>query len=93
MVQPSISSQGSNNSILVSWPKPPGKVEYYMVYLGNISTDLQRQIETTNISVLFGSLSAGRVYFARVIAHSGPFNVSSEEIDNATCKYSEFIIF
>ncbi|XP_062276922.1 receptor-type tyrosine-protein phosphatase eta [Scomber scombrus] len=84
-VHPSVSSQGSNSSILVSWTNPPGNVEYYMVYLASTSSGFQPQlIKSTSTSVLFESLSAGTKYTVWVISHSGPFNVSSEKITNAT---------
>ncbi|XP_031138584.1 receptor-type tyrosine-protein phosphatase eta isoform X2 [Sander lucioperca] len=79
-VQPRISSQGSNSSILVSWTKPPGKVERYTVYLNSSSTFLN----STGTSFLFDNLSAGRLYTAMVTTYSGPFNASSESITNAT---------
>ncbi|XP_053174860.1 receptor-type tyrosine-protein phosphatase eta [Scomber japonicus] len=84
-VQPIVSSQGYNSSILVSWTNPPGNVEYYMVYLASTSSGFQQQqMNSTNMSVLFESLSAGTNYTAWVISHSGPFNVSSEKVTNAT---------
>ncbi|XP_042268585.1 receptor-type tyrosine-protein phosphatase eta isoform X4 [Thunnus maccoyii] len=86
-VHPSISSQGSNSSIRVSWTKPPGNVEYYMVYLKSTSPDPdfeQQQINSTGISELFEGLSAGRKYTTWVTTHSGPFNASSEPVTNAT---------
>ncbi|XP_078113681.1 receptor-type tyrosine-protein phosphatase eta-like isoform X1 [Sander vitreus] len=79
-VQPRISSRGSNSSILVSWTKPPGKVERYTVYLNSNSTFLN----STSTSFLFDNLSAGRFYTAMVTTYSGPFNASSEFITNAT---------
>ncbi|XP_056244330.1 tenascin-X isoform X4 [Seriola aureovittata] len=84
-VQPSISSRGSNSSILVSWPKPSGKVEYYKVYLNGTSSAIEeKELNSTSTSFLFESLSAGRLYTARVISYSGPFNASSGSITNAT---------
>ncbi|KAM7396461.1 hypothetical protein PAMP_019498 [Pampus punctatissimus] len=85
MVQPNISSQGSNSSIVVSWTEPLGKVDYYVVDLKSNSTDIQlQQLNSTNISVLFESLSAGRLYIARVTTHSGNFKASSKWVTNAT---------
>lgn len=46
---------------------------------------------TTNNYAHFMSLSAGNLYTARVFSHSGPFNVSSGMITNATCKYDECV--
>ncbi|KAK9516915.1 hypothetical protein VZT92_024823 [Zoarces viviparus] len=84
-VQPSISSWGSNSSILVSWNKPLGKVEHYKVYLNRTSTASERvMLDSTNTSFLFHNLSAGRVYTAVVTTFSGPFNASSDFIANAT---------
>ncbi|XP_074490158.1 phosphatidylinositol phosphatase PTPRQ [Sebastes fasciatus] len=85
-VQPSVSSQGSNSSILVLWTKPPGKVEHYKVYLNSPSTALIEEVvlNSTDTSVLFDNLSAGRLYTVVVTTHSGPFNASSGFITNAT---------
>nr|XP_046249269.1 receptor-type tyrosine-protein phosphatase beta-like isoform X6 [Scatophagus argus] len=83
-VQPNISSQGSNNSILVSWTKPPGKVEYYQVRLNSSSRPEEQVVNTNNTHWQFESLSAGRLYSARVITYSGPVNASSKVVTNAT---------
>ncbi|XP_029290476.1 receptor-type tyrosine-protein phosphatase eta-like isoform X3 [Cottoperca gobio] len=84
-VQPSISNQGSNSSILVSWTTPPGKVENYKVYLNNISTALEEvELDSKNTSFLFEDVSAGRLYTAVVTTFSGPFNASSGVVKNAT---------
>ncbi|KAM7414244.1 hypothetical protein PAMA_019185 [Pampus argenteus] len=84
-VQPNISSQGSNSSIVVSWTEPLGKVDYYVVDLKSNSTDIPlQQLNSTNISVLFASLSAGRLYIARVTTHSGNFMASSKWVTTAT---------
>lgn len=82
MVQPSISSQGSNSSIQVSWNKPPGNVDNYTVFLEPEG----REMKTMNTSVTFDGLSAGRNYSARVVTHSGTRNSSSTFVSNATCK-------
>lgn len=92
-VQPSISSQGSNSSILVSWSKPPGNVEYYTVHLNSTSPPEERVLSTANTSCLFESLSAGRLYSARVTTYSGPVNASSGFVSNATCKSDKFVRF
>ncbi|TKS73223.1 Receptor-type tyrosine-protein phosphatase eta [Collichthys lucidus] len=82
-VQPSVSSQGSNSSILVSWTIPRGIVEYYMVHLNGTFT-VQKRVSSNNTSWLFKDLSAGRLYTAIVTTFSGPFNASSEFVTNAT---------
>lgn len=90
-VQPRVSSQGSNSSVLVSWTKPPGRVESYKVDLNR--TPSVFELDCTNTSCLFRDLSAGRLYTAVVTTCSGPFNASSEFITNATCKYNTFVRF
>ncbi|XP_068169430.1 receptor-type tyrosine-protein phosphatase eta-like [Antennarius striatus] len=85
MVKPSISSLGSNDSIWVSWNKPPGKVEYYKVHLNNSASMLQEKRAITNkTSWLFESLSAGKLYSAMVTTYSGPVSSSSGFVSNAT---------
>ncbi|XP_069577895.1 receptor-type tyrosine-protein phosphatase eta-like [Brachyistius frenatus] len=81
-VQPSISSQGSNSSVLVSWTKPPGNVEWYKVHLQPNHREVK--LNSTSTFFLCEGLSAGRLYSAVVITCSGPFNASSETITNAT---------
>ncbi|GLD60175.1 receptor-type tyrosine-protein phosphatase eta-like isoform X4 [Lates japonicus] len=85
-VQPSISSQGSNSSILVSWPEPPGRVEYYKVYLYNSTSFILKEdmFNSSKAFFLFEGLSAGIIYKASVSTCSGPFNASSRVVTNAT---------
>nr|XP_033940757.1 receptor-type tyrosine-protein phosphatase eta isoform X3 [Pseudochaenichthys georgianus] len=85
-VQPSISSQESNNSVLVSWTKPPGKVENYTVFLKNIFTTevTEEVLDFSNTSFLFANLSAGMLYRAKVTTFCGPFNASSGFVTTAT---------
>ncbi|XP_057692294.1 receptor-type tyrosine-protein phosphatase eta isoform X2 [Corythoichthys intestinalis] len=83
-VQLGMSSQGSNMSILVLWKTPPGNVELYSVHLNGSSTVQSQEVNWTDNSLLFEDLSAGSLYSAKVISHSGPFNASSEFVTNAT---------
>ncbi|KAK1887148.1 Receptor-type tyrosine-protein phosphatase eta [Dissostichus eleginoides] len=85
-VQPSISSQESNNSVLVSWTKPPGKVENYTVFFKNIFTTevTEEVLDNSSTSFLFDNLSAGMLYRAKVTTSCGPFNASSGFVTNAT---------
>ncbi|XP_062245322.1 receptor-type tyrosine-protein phosphatase eta isoform X3 [Platichthys flesus] len=84
-VQVSLSSRGSSSSVLVSWTKPPGKVEYFKVYLNSTSSEFKEEVlNSTSNSFRFEGLSAGTLYSARVFTYSGPFNASSEYIRNAT---------
>ncbi|XP_073327843.1 uncharacterized protein [Pagrus major] len=82
-VQPSASSQGSNSSILVSWTKPPGRVERYMVRL-NGSSSQEQNLSSLDTSRLFEGLSAGRLYSVMITTFSGPFNAPSGFVTNAT---------
>lgn len=88
MVQPRISSQGSNSSAQVSWNKPPGNVDHYTVFLEPGG----REMKTTDTFVIFDGLSAGRIYSAKVVAHSGTRNSSSAEVSSATCKSQTFAL-
>ncbi|XP_071395777.1 receptor-type tyrosine-protein phosphatase eta-like [Centroberyx affinis] len=85
MVQPMISSSGSNSSVLVWWSAPFGNVEQYVVHLNSTSQDFPSvELNSTSTSFLFDSLSAGREYSAKVTTSSGPFTASSGFITNAT---------
>uniref|UniRef100_A0A3Q3L5T9 protein-tyrosine-phosphatase n=1 Tax=Mastacembelus armatus TaxID=205130 RepID=A0A3Q3L5T9_9TELE len=78
IAQPSISNQGSNSSVLVSWTKPLGNVDYYMVLLNRTLSNVTVQtVNSTNTSLLFENLSAGTQYYAMITTFSGPFNASS----------------
>uniref|UniRef100_A0A3Q1EYV8 protein-tyrosine-phosphatase n=1 Tax=Acanthochromis polyacanthus TaxID=80966 RepID=A0A3Q1EYV8_9TELE len=84
---PSISSNGSNSSVVVSWTRPPkGNIEFYKVYLNSTSGFLDGPVElnTNDTFYQFENLSAGTLYSAILITCSGPFNASSEYVTNAT---------
>ncbi|KAF7668966.1 hypothetical protein LDENG_00273380, partial [Lucifuga dentata] len=84
-VKPSISSEGSNSSMLLSWMAPSGKVEQYVIHLYNTSSIFRPvQLCANSTSFLFENLLAGRVYTAMVITISGTFNTSSGFVANAT---------
>ncbi|XP_068458580.1 receptor-type tyrosine-protein phosphatase eta-like [Clinocottus analis] len=84
-VEANISSRGSNSSILVSWTRPPGKVEHYKVYLNSTSmASKEVSLNSSSTGFVFGNLSAGRLYTAVVTTFSGPFNASSGFVTNAT---------
>lgn len=93
MVQPSISSQGSNSSIQVSWTKPSGNVEFYTVFLKPQLSSQESHITTNSTFVTFDGLSAGRIYSAAVVTRSGPRNSTFTYVSNATCKSPTFVVF
>ncbi|XP_024912020.1 receptor-type tyrosine-protein phosphatase eta isoform X1 [Cynoglossus semilaevis] len=78
----SVSSQGSNSSLLVSWNIPDGNVDMFCVTLNN--TFRQVLLNSSNTFHMFEDLSAGTPYTARVLTLAGPLNASSELITNAT---------
>ncbi|XP_062418961.1 receptor-type tyrosine-protein phosphatase eta [Pungitius pungitius] len=82
-VQPRLSSNGSNSSMLVSWGTPRGRVEHYKVEL-NSTSKVERTLDSTQTEFQFNNLSAGRLYSVVVTTLSGPFNASSDFITNAT---------
>ncbi|XP_077567249.1 receptor-type tyrosine-protein phosphatase eta-like [Stigmatopora nigra] len=82
-VRAQMSSRGSNSSMLVWWEKAAGKVDRYSVHLNGSSVS-RSATAVANDSLLFHHLSAGTAYGAVVMSHSGPFNVSSELLTNAT---------
>ncbi|KAK0141046.1 Receptor-type tyrosine-protein phosphatase eta [Merluccius polli] len=83
-VQPTVSNEGSNNTIVVSWVAPTGNVEWYEGHLWNQSDSLQNNRSTMPTSFKFEGLLPGRKYKARVITISGPFSTPSDYITNAT---------
>ncbi|XP_034542618.1 tenascin-X-like isoform X4 [Notolabrus celidotus] len=82
-VQPSISNQHSNSSVLVSWTKPAGRVEHYKVNL-NSTNETHVGVLNSTTSFVFEDLNAGRIYSAMVITSSGPFNEPSGHVNVAT---------
>ncbi|XP_076026463.1 receptor-type tyrosine-protein phosphatase eta-like isoform X3 [Genypterus blacodes] len=84
-VQPSVSNQGSNSSILVSWTAPAGNVDQYVIQLNSSTSAFERVLlNPPNTSFLFENLSAGRLYAAMVTTRGGPLNSSSPFILEAT---------
>ncbi|XP_041852407.1 receptor-type tyrosine-protein phosphatase eta isoform X2 [Melanotaenia boesemani] len=85
-VLPSVSNQGSNSSVLVSWTKPYGNVERYKVHLNSsqIVFTIEKELSPNITSFLFTNLSAGVLYGAILSTCSGPFNQSSDVVINAT---------
>ncbi|MBN3325081.1 PTPRJ phosphatase, partial [Atractosteus spatula] len=75
-----VSSNGSTNSITVTWKPPAGNVESYNITIQGGST-----ITTSNSSsVTFTNLAPGRIYNVTVTTISGPFHVDSDVVQNAT---------
>ncbi|XP_029524358.1 receptor-type tyrosine-protein phosphatase eta-like isoform X3 [Oncorhynchus nerka] len=84
-VQPSISNNGSTNTMVVSWAAPPGNVGQYVVHLN--STDqvfTPVWLNSNQQTHTFIYLSAGREYTAVVTTISGPFNETSGPVTTAT---------
>ncbi|KAM4734630.1 receptor-type tyrosine-protein phosphatase eta [Anableps anableps] len=84
VVQLSISNKGSNDSVLVSWTKAAGNVEYYKLQLNSTSVGFLKELDFTTTFFLFGNLSAAGLYNAVLISYSGPFCEPSEMVTNAT---------
>ncbi|XP_069037972.1 receptor-type tyrosine-protein phosphatase eta [Lepisosteus oculatus] len=74
-----VSSNGSTNSITVTWNPPAGKVESYNITIQGGST-----ITSNSRSVTFTNLAPGRIYNVTVTTISGPFHVDSDVVQNAT---------
>lgn len=93
MVQPSVDSQGSNSSLLVSWSAPLGKWDHYLIRLNSTFPEEGQVLTLTNTSNhhVFGNLSAGQLYFVQVTVCSGPTSTSSQFVSNATCKSGYFL--
>ncbi|KAM6936903.1 receptor-type tyrosine-protein phosphatase eta-like [Xenentodon cancila] len=85
--QPSVSNEHSNSSVVVSWTKPPGNVECYILHLNSTSTGYTKvkQLNASSTSFTFSNLSAGVLYTILLATCSGPFNASSEFVTIATC--------
>ncbi|KAM9570347.1 receptor-type tyrosine-protein phosphatase eta isoform 4-T4 [Salvelinus alpinus] len=84
-VQPSISNNGSTNTMVVSWAAPPGNVGQYVVHLN--STDqvfTPVWLNSNQQTHTFSYLSAAREYTAVVTTISGPFNETSGPVTTAT---------
>lgn len=91
-VEPSVSSQGSNSSLLVSWRPPLGRLEHYCILLNSSFLQDVQELTVANTSNhhIFGNLSAGRLYSVQITVHSGPKEASSGFVFNATCKSGSF---
>ncbi|XP_016531566.1 receptor-type tyrosine-protein phosphatase eta isoform X1 [Poecilia formosa] len=80
-----ISNEGSNDSVLVSWTNPPGNVEKYELLL-NCSSGLNKTEELSfhNTSFKFYGLHAAELCSGVMRSHSGPFSEPSEIVTSAT---------
>ncbi|XP_062918198.1 receptor-type tyrosine-protein phosphatase eta-like isoform X2 [Mobula hypostoma] len=81
----SVSSNGTMDRLFVSWIPPPGKVEVFFITLQDVkNTSVQKVNSTNSTSVIFTDLRPGRVYNVTVITSSGPFNVTSANVQGIT---------
>ncbi|XP_072128391.1 receptor-type tyrosine-protein phosphatase eta [Mobula birostris] len=81
----SVSSNGTVDRLFVSWIPPPGKVEVFFITLQDVkNTSVQKVNSTNSTSVIFTELRPGRVYNVTVITSSGPFNVTSANVQGIT---------
>ncbi|CAL8358679.1 unnamed protein product [Lota lota] len=84
-VHPTVSNQGLNDTILVSWAAPAGNVDHYYVYLNCSNQTFSKKLYPAELkSYQFDNLLPGREYSAMVITSSGPFNATSRMITTAT---------
>ncbi|XP_023207016.1 receptor-type tyrosine-protein phosphatase beta isoform X4 [Xiphophorus maculatus] len=79
-----ISNEGFNDSVLVSWTKPPGNVEKYELHLNCSSSPNQTAMPSVNNTFRFYNLHAAELCSAVMKSHSGTFEVPSEIVTTAT---------
>ncbi|XP_051885657.1 receptor-type tyrosine-protein phosphatase eta [Pristis pectinata] len=80
----SVSSSGTLDTLFVSWTRPPGNVEMFFIKLQDVKNLDMKVDSTISTSVNFTNLRPGRVYNVTVITHSGPFNVTSDNVQGIT---------
>nr|XP_015193870.1 PREDICTED: receptor-type tyrosine-protein phosphatase eta isoform X1 [Lepisosteus oculatus] len=78
----SVSNNGTNQTIVVTWSPPQGNVENYIVSIRNSSGQVSQK--NGNTSVSFEGLKAGTIYNVTVTTISGPFREESDVVQNAT---------
>lgn len=83
-VRLSVTNQGSNSSLLVSWSPPLGRLDYYIIH--HSSPPKMQKLNKSSDHYVLGNLSAGQSYSVQMTVVSGPRNASSEPVTNATCK-------
>ncbi|XP_078271016.1 receptor-type tyrosine-protein phosphatase eta [Rhinoraja longicauda] len=80
-----VNNDGTVDKLSVSWKKPAGNVEMYFIVVEDMKNS-EKKIERTNVTstVTFRGLRPGRVYNVSVITNSGPFNVTSGNVQGIT---------
>ncbi|XP_067849831.1 receptor-type tyrosine-protein phosphatase eta isoform X1 [Heptranchias perlo] len=80
-----VENNGTVDKLIVSWIPPPGKVEEFFVIVKDVKTNEVRADNTAStLPVTFTGLRPGREYNITVITNSGPFNVTSDNVQGIT---------
>uniref|UniRef100_UPI00398F8DD5 receptor-type tyrosine-protein phosphatase eta isoform X2 n=1 Tax=Pristiophorus japonicus TaxID=55135 RepID=UPI00398F8DD5 len=83
--QDNITVNGNVNELIVSWTLPPGQVEKFFVIVKDVKSSGEQANSTDSTSpVTFTGLRPGREYIVTVITSSGPFNVTSDNVQGIT---------
>ncbi|XP_069756731.1 receptor-type tyrosine-protein phosphatase eta-like isoform X2 [Narcine bancroftii] len=80
----SVSNNGTLDMLFVIWTSPPGNIEMYFVTLQDVKNSDMRINRTNATSVSFNNLRPGRVYNVTVTTSSGPFNITSGNVQGIT---------
>ncbi len=79
---------GRTTDMLVSWTLAGGQVFSYAVqlYSDNQLVDSKMNLSNTTENIQFVGLRPGVLYCAMVVTKSGPFEINSSSVCNATCE-------
>ncbi|XP_062845375.1 receptor-type tyrosine-protein phosphatase eta [Trichomycterus rosablanca] len=83
-VNPTISNNGSNASVVVSWNTPFGHVDQYLLNISSEDWESSVLLNNTEHFYTFTQLSAATVYTVKFITISGYLKEASQPISTAT---------
>ncbi|XP_056317865.1 receptor-type tyrosine-protein phosphatase eta [Danio aesculapii] len=83
-VQPVVNSQGSNNSLLVSWGHPDGGLDMYILNMSSDGWSDFRFLNSTENNYTFTQLKAATLYTVTLTTVKGSFQETSRAVVSAT---------
>ncbi|XP_073715202.1 receptor-type tyrosine-protein phosphatase eta isoform X2 [Misgurnus anguillicaudatus] len=83
-VVPKVDSQGSNQSLLVTWGQPAGGLDFYILNISSRGWYNSKTLNTTENNYTFTQLKAATVYTVTLTTVKGAYQETSSSVDMAT---------